>query len=225
MELLGGALWLDESFDVGIEGMPGTRFVIDLNKEPLCWETYLAANQSHDDELSPSRSSTHVTSTELEGSSSNHDWESKELPQHLSVLVVDDDMIVRKLLTRSLKRVAPDWKILEASSGEAAIARVAERHFDLVFLDNYMASVDKQLLGTETAHALRAEGYTDLIICGISANDMEEAFLSAGADAFMVKPFPMNPEALGRKLLKVLYGHARPMRAASFFCNSTEAEC
>ena len=39
-----------------------------------------------------------------------------------------------------------------------------------------MTSVDKQLLGTETAMVMRARGVTN-IICGLSANDIRENFI------------------------------------------------
>jgi len=70
-----------------------------------------------------------------------------------------------------------------------------------------MASVEKQLLGTETVRALRAKG-VESIICGLSANDVGEPFLNAGANAFMFKPFPCEKSQLAEELVRVLYGHA-----------------
>lgn len=67
-----------------------------------------------------------------------------------------------------------------------------------------MASVQKQLLGTETVRALRAKGFKGLVV-GLSANSMEDAFLAAGADAFMFKPFPCEESALKRELCRVIY--------------------
>ena len=66
-----------------------------------------------------------------------------------------------------------------------------------------MTSVDKQLLGTETVRKLRSDGVKSYI-CGLSANDMEEPFKGAGADAFMLKPFPCKPEPLTKELLRML---------------------
>jgi DNA-binding response OmpR family regulator len=66
-----------------------------------------------------------------------------------------------------------------------------------------MASIEKQLLGTETVRALRAKG-VDCTICGLSANDKAEEFIEAGADAFMSKPFPCGKEELSKKILLVL---------------------
>jgi hypothetical protein len=57
------------------------------------------------------------------------------------------------------------------------------------YLCQQRASVEKQLLGTETVHAMRAKGVT-AVICGLSANDVEEQFLNAGSNYFMYKPFP-----------------------------------
>jgi CheY-like chemotaxis protein len=127
----------------------------------------------------------------------------KELPTILNVLFVDDDTMLRKMFSRTLKRLAPDWQIQEASNGETALRMVDTARYDVIFMDQYMASVEKQLLGTETVRAMRAKG-VDSIICGLSANDTEEQFKNAGADAFMLKPFPCQNEALKRELLLIL---------------------
>lgn len=66
-----------------------------------------------------------------------------------------------------------------------------------------MASVEKQLLGTETVYAMRAQGVTSCI-CGLSANVMEESFLKVGANAFIQKPFPCEKVALTNEILRVL---------------------
>mmetsp|Transcript_3718 Transcript_3718/g.6817 ORF Transcript_3718/g.6817 Transcript_3718/m.6817 type:complete len:91 (+) Transcript_3718:617-889(+) len=66
-----------------------------------------------------------------------------------------------------------------------------------------MASIEKQLLGTETVRALRSRGVKS-VICGLSANDMEQQFKEAGADAFLFKPFPCEKEALSVELTRVL---------------------
>ena len=67
-----------------------------------------------------------------------------------------------------------------------------------------MASMNKQLLGSETARALRAMGVKSKI-CGLSANDMEDMFLQNGADAFLMKPLPVAKEPLSRVLRRILY--------------------
>jgi CheY-like chemotaxis protein len=97
-----------------------------------------------------------------------------ELPKNLSVLFVDDDLVLRKLFSRSVAKAAPTWKIQEAANGETALRMVDSEAYDLIFMDQHMASTEKQMLGTETVRALRAKGFKNTI-CGLSANDIEQA--------------------------------------------------
>ena len=131
------------------------------------------------------------------------------LPSKVRVLFVDDDPILRKLFKRTAKTVAPEWYFREASNGETALKLVDEEEFDLIFMDMYMASVSKQLLGTETVRAIRARGLlpSTTIICGLSANDMESEFLHAGADAFLMKPFPCGKQELSKEVYRILNVH------------------
>lgn len=66
-----------------------------------------------------------------------------------------------------------------------------------------MASVEKQLLGTEAVRLMRSKGVRS-VICGLSANDKEQEFYEAGASDFWVKPFPCQKIVLKRELLKLL---------------------
>lgn len=194
---------MDESYDSGIDGYPGACFVIDLNTPPL------KLDEEKLDSLHPSIESCKSMSFE----ECAHDTISTtgcgsigeaELPEELSVLFVDDDVIVRKLFCRAVKKVAPNWTIREASNGETALCLVETEKFDLIFMDMYMASVEKQLLGTETTRELRAKGVKSRI-CGFSANDMEEQFTRAGADAFLIKPFPCEENLLKKELIRILF--------------------
>mmetsp|Transcript_17925 Transcript_17925/g.37060 ORF Transcript_17925/g.37060 Transcript_17925/m.37060 type:complete len:215 (-) Transcript_17925:68-712(-) len=128
------------------------------------------------------------------------------LPESLNVLFVDDDTTLRKLFVRALQRVVPNWVVHQAENGETAINLIIKgrNRYDLVFMDQYMASTEKQLLGTEAVQALRQYGVEDCIICGLSANDQERQFLQAGANAFISKPFPCDKMALQKELLRVL---------------------
>ena len=189
VELMGGEIWLDEEFDSGIEGNPGTRFVVDLKKAP---STMDRDEMNGDD--STSKSTESLDSSTL-----------LELPESMNVLFVDDDMIIRKLFCRTIKRVMPAWQVSEASNGEMALQLASNTHFDLIFMDQYMASVEKQLLGTETCRELRARGFKARL-CGLSANDLETQFLNAGADAFMIKPFPAQREVLELELKRIIFG-------------------
>ena len=71
-----------------------------------------------------------------------------------------------------------------------------------------MASVEKSLLGTETAQAMRSKGVKSTI-CGLSANDIRDSFLSSGANDFILKPMPCKPDALKVELMRILQGADR----------------
>jgi CheY-like chemotaxis protein len=130
---------------------------------------------------------------------------------------VDDDLVLRKLFSRTIRSILPGWTVREAANGETAIRLVEDgtssisrgdgpsSSYDLIFVDQYMASYDKQLLGSETVTALRSMGVASRI-CGLSANDAEREFLAAGADAFMFKPFPCEKRALLAELGRILHG-------------------
>lgn len=262
--LMGAQLYIDDSYDSGVPGCPGTRFVFDMQTCPVEFDDDMlmmlsnhslvadtdffegtessfggsAHNNKSKKLLVGSGSSTSFNSSfasfdytagrnedeNKASSGSSVDTSDKEmlprpleLPTGLNVLFVDDDMVLRKLFARSLKKIAPGWNIKEAANGETAIQMVEDRikeeegkedGFDLIFMDQYMASVQKQLLGTETVRALRSLGVTSRI-CGLSANDVETAFLDAGANSFMFKPFPCKPDLLKVELLRLIY-HDRP---------------
>lgn len=187
VELMEGEIRLDESYHSGVKNCPGTRFIINLQQEPV--DPHAMNDFNGNEESYPL---------------TEHEEEDTQLPESISVLFVDDDPILRKLFSRTVRTVAPGWKIREASNGETALRLVDEETFDLVFVDMYMASVEKQLLGTETVRELRKKGI-DCRICGLSANDKESEFLDAGANVFTFKPFPCEARALTKELIRVLF--------------------
>jgi len=128
--LLNGDIWMDNGYDSGIQGYRGTRFVLDLNTPPV----------SCDEGLPRSRGSSFSSDTgemqqSTERMSSSNGSAETPLPDKMSVLFVDDDMMVRKMFLRSVLRAFPGWTLSEAASGEAAIQVLASRDFDLVFVD------------------------------------------------------------------------------------------
>ena len=195
IHLMNGDIWLDEEYDSGITGCPGARFVVNLNAAPL--ELNTAALDRYEEKL--------VGGADNRGAAKRGTACLDRLPLKMKVLFVDDDLVLRKLFGRSVKRILPDWDIHEAANGETALEMTKSQEFDLIFVDQYMASIEKQLLGTETVRALRANGI-ETIVCGLSANDVEEPFLNAGANCFMFKPFPCEKNELAQELTRVLQG-------------------
>ena len=197
-ELMLADLYLDESYDSGCgPTKKGARFVVELNRRAD--QSYCPAEGL---QISERTESTRNEEIDVEASQ-------RSLPEKMSVLFVDDDFVLRKMFRRTLKKAAPGWKVEEASNGETALSLLKSNPtaFDIIFMDMYMASVEKQLLGTETVRALRKQGVS-CIVCGLSANDMKEEFLECGADAFLLKPFPCKQDELQRELSRVLQAGA-----------------
>ena len=67
------------------------------------------------------------------------------------VLVVEDEAFARAAIVEEFRRYG--WRVLEAASGEQAVALVATNHIDIVFTDIQLAGI---MSGWETAEALRA---------------------------------------------------------------------
>ena len=206
VDLMGGNIWLDDTYESGVKDLPGARFVVDTNTAPLDFDSVSLEEECQ--ETGPEKTLlTKLSSVSVDNhvsGSQNDALPQTELPERLTVLIVDDDMVLRKLLSRSIKRVAPGWDVHEAASGEAALSLVDGKEtsfFDLMFVDQYMASIEKRLLGTETVVALRARGVQSRI-CGLSANEMRIPFVNAGADLFVQKPIPTREDLLKAELLR-----------------------
>jgi signal transduction histidine kinase/CheY-like chemotaxis protein len=216
VDLMGGEISLDNEYDSGVFGYSGARFIIDLQSGPVDLPVItfplFDGDETDDDGTDDDVSNENFKKSEGSGITHGMDDDMNslphELPETLKVLFVDDDSVLRKLFTRSIKRVCPGWTIREAANGETAILLAEEEDFDLIFCDMYMASVEKQLLGTETVAELRAKGIT-CRICGLSANDKEIEFLEAGSDTFHIKPMPCEANALKQTLYRVLYAEHR----------------
>ena len=140
-----------------------------------------------------------LSSTTTTSSSNDH---TSQLPTTLSVLFVEDDPILRKLFVRSLKKICSSWTVVQATQGEDALEICRHQTFDLIFMDQYMASTNEHaLLGTETIRVLREDLGVTASITGLSANELGEDFLRSGADHFVLKPLPTAREALIEQLL------------------------
>ncbi|KAF7308951.1 Histidine kinase [Mycena kentingensis (nom. inval.)] len=140
----------------------------------------------------------------------------------LSVLVVDDDLVTRKLMQRMLVRLG--CVVQTAENGQVALVAMGavatpasetsassskgpilerptsggdEEKFDIVFLDNQMPV----LSGLNTVAKLREWGRTDLVV-GVTGNALledQEEYMAAGADHVLTKP--VNEQALRRMLV------------------------
>ncbi|MBR1470645.1 MAG: response regulator, partial [Lachnospiraceae bacterium] len=114
-----------------------------------------------------------------------------------AVLVVDDNEMNRKVAKSLMKRngIQPDL----AESGEEAIRMMAERRYDIVFLDHMMPKMD----GIETLARLKEtggipKGCAMIALTANATSGARERYMEAGFDDYLSKP--IDVEALERKL-------------------------
>ncbi len=116
------------------------------------------------------------------------------MPEALKVLIVDDTVTYRQIISSVLADI-PDTNIVgTASNGKIALSRIAASPPDLVLLDVSMPVMD----GLETLKAIREE-YADVDVVMVSGIDRGNAnltmrALSLGALDFIAKPVGGTPE-------------------------------
>lgn len=112
------------------------------------------------------------------------------------ILVVDDDPIVRNLLSWVLEDMS--CEVLSASDGVAGLKAAQSSQPDLVILDIEMPGLN----GYEVCSRLRndpATSATPILMLTAKSLDLDkEKGIGAGADAYMSKPFDISE--LGTRL-------------------------
>lgn len=98
------------------------------------------------------------------------------------VLVVEDEAFVRAAIADEFRKYG--WHVLEAASGEHAIALMADNQIDVVFTDIQLAGV---MSGWDTAEALRAR-IPAVPILYTSDNACDPA-RQVGGSLFIGKPY------------------------------------
>ncbi len=115
-----------------------------------------------------------------------------------SVLVIDDEEVVRSLLAESL--AADGFEVETAESGRAALEALRRRRFDLAITDLKMPGMD----GIQTLRALKeADREIQVVVMtGYASLDTAVGALKGGACDYIEKPF--RPLELGGVLRKAI---------------------
>ncbi len=119
-----------------------------------------------------------------------------------TILVVDDEAAIRRLLRNTLTRAG--YAVVEAEDGRQALQQAAVEHPSAVLLDLGLPDRD----GLSLIPLLRTHG--DAVILVVSARDAVDEKVTAldlGADDFITKPFD-SEELLAR--LRVALRHRGP---------------
>ncbi|WP_292960451.1 MULTISPECIES: response regulator [unclassified Novosphingobium] len=109
----------------------------------------------------------------------------------VTILVVDDEPAIRRLLHASLARAA--YRVVEAGSGRETLAAVQIDKPEVVLLDLGLRDRD----GLELIPIIKAAGAAVIVVSARDATDEKVAALDLGADDFVAKPFD-SEEVLAR---------------------------
>ena len=110
----------------------------------------------------------------------------------LQILVVEDDVLIRNLMTTTLK--AHDYKYIVAENGSEAICQVSTYNPDIVLLDLGLPDID----GIEVIKKIRTWSNIPIIVISARSEDSDKIeALDNGADDYLTKPFSVE-ELLAR---------------------------
>ena len=106
------------------------------------------------------------------------------------ILVVDDDGLSCRLMTRQLKNYG--CTASSVTSGEAALERLARESFDLVLLDINMPNMS----GSELLRKIRSDDKTNrlpvIMVTAVTDLDTMLTCIDQGADGYVTKPVDME---------------------------------
>lgn len=163
IDLMEGDIWLAVDYDSGIDNHPGACFVIDLKRPPVPID--------------------HLTLQDHAVPTAKEKYSSTEAEVELYGRPRPRSRVTSQQVCASGRRYSCLQKARQALTPEDlshvdycgsnkwrnGIAYDRIQRYDLLFMDQYMASVDKQLLGTETVREMRSRGVTS-VICGLPAS-------------------------------------------------------
>ena len=109
------------------------------------------------------------------------------MPEASTILLVDDEDAVQKLLTFPLEREG--FTVVAARDGEEALERFADGAFDLVVLDVMLPKLD----GLEVCKRIRAASSVPIIMLTARDDEFDKVLgLELGADDYITKPFSIR---------------------------------
>lgn len=114
-----------------------------------------------------------------------------------TILVVDDEMRMRKLVGDYLKKLG--YRVLEAADGRQALEVFQREHPDLIILDVMMPEYD----GWAVCREIRKSSQVPIIMLTARGEEEDELFgFDLGADEYISKPFSLK--ILGARLQALL---------------------
>jgi CheY-like chemotaxis protein len=127
-------------------------------------------------------------------------------PQTLRALVIDDNAVNGKLAEAILRSYAV--RVDHAASGEAGLAMLGERGYDMVLLDVGLPGMG----GDQVCAAIRGDArLAGTFVVAYTAHAYEEQkqkFLAAGFDGLLIKPISLTS---ARRVLRPVLSRAQQL--------------
>jgi DNA-binding response OmpR family regulator len=109
------------------------------------------------------------------------------VPGDATILLVDDEESIQKLLTYPLER--DGFRVVQARDGEEALTSFSESDVDLVVLDLALPKLD----GIEVCKRLRSRSAVPIIMLTARDDEVDKVLgLELGADDYITKPFSIR---------------------------------
>jgi DNA-binding response OmpR family regulator len=109
------------------------------------------------------------------------------MPDSSTILLVDDEDSLQKLLTFPLER--DGFRVVQARDGEQALRLFGDERIDLVVLDLMLPKID----GLEVCKRLRADSDVPIIMLTARGEELDKVLgLELGADDYITKPFSIR---------------------------------
>lgn len=140
--------------------------------------------------------------TRVQQIAEQYNYSTKFCAPDAKILVVDDNLVNRRVLRNLLKETMV--QVTDAEGGRECLDLVQKNHYDLIFLDHMMPEMD----GVETLHHIKELSECpckDTPIVVLTANAVSgarEMYLSEGFDDFLSKP--IVPDKLENMIKRML---------------------
>ena len=105
-----------------------------------------------------------------------------------SLLIVDDEKLVRWTIQQSMGQ--ENYRVVSASNGEEALAKLSNEHFDVIITDLVMPGING-IAVTQKAKEFNPSTQVIMMTAYGSSLDQEEA-RKAGVAYFINKPFQIS---------------------------------
>jgi two-component system KDP operon response regulator KdpE len=132
------------------------------------------------------------------------------LAEKVRILVVDDELAIRRFLRASLD--TEEYELLEAENGAEAIHATATKNPQLILLDLGLPDLD----GIEVTRSIREWSKVPIIVLSARGREQDKvATLDSGADDYLTKPFGVG-ELLARIRVALRHSQSQSLGPSEF---------